>query len=240
MAPFDGGASKTIARYERALVEYPVWAPDSRQLGFFLTDSGHSRLMITDVDGKNPTPIATVAKGMGPNWAWGQGFVVVWSTVDSGFAVVDLVSHAQRIVRAPDSSWGMYGPVVSQDGKELIAAAWRPMGEWNKLHIIRLAGGAWTRVKYDISGDPTPIRWDAGGLFVDVQSALGFATPLARVWRAESAGDPFKPFLKPLQQCTDGWYAAISLSRDHRRAVCTELRGLPDVWLATDFDPDAR
>jgi hypothetical protein len=240
VAPFDGGTAKPVARYERGVVEYPVWAPDSRNLGFVLTDSGHSRVMITDVEGKPPTPVATVIKGLGPSWAWGPGFVVVWSTADSGFAVVDLVSHARRILRAPDSSLGMYGPVVSQDGKELIAAEWRAMGEWNRLHVIPIAGGTWTRVKYDVAGDPTPMLWDADGIFVDVSSSLALGTLPARVWRAKRSGEPFRQFLKRVQHCTSGFYAVISLSRDHRRAVCTEIRGLPDVWLVTDFDPDVR
>jgi serine/threonine-protein kinase len=240
VAPFEGGAGKVIARYEAGGVEYPVWAPDSRNLGFFLTDSGGSRVMITDVDGKRPTPVATVAKGLGPSWTWGPGFVVVWSEADGGFAVVDLATHARRLLHAPDSALGMYGPALSPDGKTLIAAEWRAFGQWNRLHTIALDGGNWTRVPYDVPGDPAPIRWDAGGIFVDVTSSFGPRALPARVWRSPKPGAPFTPFLKPVRPCTPSYDAAMSLSSDHRRATCTESRGIPDVWLVTDFDPDVR
>ncbi len=56
VAPFEGGSTRLLARYDRERVEYPVWAPDSRNLGFVVTDSGRSRIMMTDVEGKQPTP----------------------------------------------------------------------------------------------------------------------------------------------------------------------------------------
>ena len=239
VAPFEGGSTRLLARYDRERVEYPVWAPDSRNLGFVVTDSGRSRIMMTDVEGKQPTPLVTVARGWGPCWAWGPGVIVAWSGADSDFVVVDLKSGARRTLRMPDLGFGMYGPAISADGKEMIATEWRAFGEWNRLYTISLAGGSWTRVKYDIPGDPTPIRWDASGIYLDVTTTLTAQSRPARVFRAERPGQTFKPFLKPLQQCSSSSEAALSLSNDHRRAACTESRDLPDVWLVTDFDPDA-
>jgi serine/threonine-protein kinase len=240
VAPFEGGPGKVLARYQNAAVEYPVWAPDSRVLGFFLTDSGGSRVMLTDVEGKPPVAVASVAKGLGPCWTWGPGVIVVWSEKEKGFAVVDLASGARRLLHAPASALGMYGPAVSPDGKTLLAAEWRAFGQWNRLHTIPLAGGEWTRIPYEIAGDPAPIRWDAEGVFVDVTSSLGPRSLPARIWRSAKPGEPFKPFLAPPQPCTASYDAALSLSTDHRRGACTEFRGLPDVWLVTDFDPDRR
>jgi len=241
VARFEGGVPKVVARYEHGTVEYPVWAPDSRSLGFFLSDSGSSQVMVTDADGKPPAAVLSVSKGLGPCWAWGPGVVVAWSQAENGFAIVDLASHARRVLPAPDSAMGMYGPAISPDGKMLIAAEWRAFGEWNRLHVIPLAGGTWTRVPYDVQGDPGPTRWDAAGIFVDVTSSLGPRALQARIWRSVKPGEPFTPFLQPVQPCTPSYdAAALSLSGDHRRAVCTALRGLPDVWLVMDFDPDVR
>jgi hypothetical protein len=37
-----------------------------------------------------------------------------------------------------------------------------------------------------------------------------------------------------------GAVAAVSMARDARRLVCTVTESRPDIWIATDFDPDVR
>ena len=238
LAPFEGGATKVIARYSGIPVDYPGWSPDSRSLGFVVSDSGRLRLIVTDTEGRQPTTVAEVTAGLGPPWAWGPGSIVVWSQAESGFAVVDPKTGDRRILHAPDSTLGMYAPVVSHDGTKLIAAHWRPVGSWNDLYTIRLDGGAWTRLNYNLQGDPGPTLWDASGIYLDVTEALGPRRLPARIWRAAQPGDPFAPFLRRLEHCTASYDAPLSLSRDHTRAACAESRATPDLWLVTDFDPE--
>jgi hypothetical protein len=240
LVAFEGGTTKLVGRYTGSTVEYPVWSPDSRRLGFMVTDSSRARVIITDMEGRQPATVAEVVPGVGPPWAWGPGSIVVWSGADSGFAVVDLQTRKRRVIRAPVATLGMYAPILSQDGTTLLAARWQPAGSWNDLHTIRLDGGSWTRVTYEVPGDPGPTLWDATGIYVDVTEALGPRRLPARIWRAAQPGRPFVPFLRPLEHCTASNDAPLSLSRDHARGACTESRATPDLWLVTDFDPEAR
>jgi hypothetical protein len=161
----------------------------------------------------------------------------VWSDADTGFTVVDLKTHERRKTNAPDSTIGMYGPVLSPDGSELLAARWQPPGFYNDLWRIRLDGGAWTAVRYDMPGDPSPIQWDPSGVYAQIEQLLGTERLSQRVWRANRPGDAFIPFLTGAGLCANSVDLAISLSRDRTRGACTESRATPDIWLVTDFDP---
>ena len=46
VAPFSGEAPKVIKRYRGPRPRSPLWAPDSRRLGYVLSDSTSSRLLL--------------------------------------------------------------------------------------------------------------------------------------------------------------------------------------------------
>jgi hypothetical protein len=133
----------------------------------------------------------------------------------------------------------MFNPVVSPDGKTLLAARARPYGSWNDLWSVPIAGGEWVPVPYNVNGDPGPLRWDSTGIYVDVIQAIRARTLPARVYRASRPGEAFTPFLAGLDRCNTAVLGgSVTLSRDHTSGACSESKWTPDLWLVTDFDPD--
>ncbi len=190
--------------------------------------------MITKLDGNRPTP---VIGGDSVNWkafAWGTHEIVAWSDSRHAFIVVDLTSHQVRqLPPHPDASQGMYQPVLSPDGTQLIATRSRPAGIPDDLWQIQLDGGEWRPVVFpkharDIFG----MQWDRSGLYI---GSYVSDSPGVILWRAPGPSGPFKPYSIPApSDCNRG----LSLSEDHRRMACLGGEVTYDAWMVTGFDPD--
>ena len=234
VAPFSGD-SESDQDVSRSVPRRPLWSPDSRRLGFVLSDSTSSRLLLTDRDGASPVDIAPVGPsifGSERQWAWAGNRVLTWPGPDKAFLLTDPVTHKVDRISIPDSLAQLYGPVVSPDGSKLIATRMQPWGAYNDLWRVRLSEGKWTPVRFELPANADGQLWDESGLYI-------FATDVSGgvMYHQVRPGGTSAPFISEARRCH---YVGVSFSRDRTRMVCVERTSRQDVWIANDFDPEAR
>jgi hypothetical protein len=241
LAPFGGGTPRVVARYEGPQVSALRWAPDSRRFGYFVGDSSPYILYTATSDGVAPVRVTALPASFPPTAAgvtftWAAPGLVVPDSGLRGYQLIDPSSGSASALAPFDSLTRLYSPVISPDGRALIAGRWRPFGFVNDLWQLRIGAGPWTPVPYTVDGDPTPLRWDKSGIYVSIQFYNRLLTPY-EIWRATSPGAPFAPVLTGLRWCTG---SEPSLSDDGRHLACTETTTTSDVWLGTGFDGGGR
>ncbi|MEP6574611.1 MAG: protein kinase, partial [Gemmatimonadota bacterium] len=234
VAPFEG-SPRIVASYQGQWPSAVGWSLDSRELGYVLTDSVR-HIVITKLDGNRPTAVTGADSVNWKAFAWGTHEIVAWSDSRHAFIVVDLASHQVRqLPPNPDAPQGMYQPVLSPDGRQLIATRSRPAGIPDDLWQIQLNGGEWRPVLFPKApNDLFVLQWDRSGLYVGsyLRNAQGLL-----MWRTAAPSGPFKPYSMPEpSDCNRG----LSLSEDHRRMACLGGTITYDVWMVTGFDPDGQ
>jgi hypothetical protein len=104
-------------------------------------------------------------------------------------------------------------------GANFLSSLWR----------VTLADGRWTRLGDAEPGLKRPLLWaDDGWIYYAGRGGIRRMRP--------SAGET-QPYAALPIACDQ---TQLSMDRDARRLVCTVIETKPDIWLATDFDPEAR
>jgi hypothetical protein len=218
----------------------PTWSPDSRRLAYFVRDSLWRRadLHIATPGGAPPRLVRTILapRYLAYQMSWGNQGLVVPDSGGRGWLLVEPSSgHAQPLA-SNDSLVALYSPLLSPDGRILVAALHHPSGVWNEVfqRDVGARAGAWAKVPYAAPWDPALLRWDDGGVYAAMRRFTGEGRASWELWRARSLGTPFTPLLTGLRSCTGDH--TPSLSADNRHLVCVQRTSAKDIWLVTGFD----
>jgi hypothetical protein len=240
LAPLTSGTPRVIVRYDGLTTSDLRWAPDSRRFAYFVGDSSPYDLYTATTDGAVPNRVTTSAgiPSYG-DWAWAKEGLILPDSGERGFLLVD-PSSGHALPLASNDSLDLYSPLLSPDGRTLIAARGRPFGFWNEVwqHRVGAGAGVWAQVPSTTPGDPVLLRWDESGIYAAIRRVTGRNTAKHEIWRARSPGAPFTPLLTGLRWCTS--FSAPSLSDDNRHLACRQTSIASDVWLVTGFDAGAR
>ena len=89
--------------------------------------------------------------------------------------------------------------------------------------------GSWTRLGDPEPGGKRPLLWaDDGWIYYTGRGGI------RRVRANTGQTEPYAVLPIACDQFQ------LSMSRDARRLVCTVIESKPDIWIATDFDPEVR
>lgn len=228
--PFSGGTSRLLGA-TRSDYFSARWSPDGRRLAFAAADSSAPGVTIADLSGDRPRQIGRtpIRLWLGTT-AWSpDGKTLLYPSENARqYVVLDVEQNHESVLAAPDSVGWLYAPVFSPDGRYVVILGTRA-NFLSSLWRVTLADGRWTRLDDAEAGLKTPLLWaDDGWIYYTGRGGVRRMRP--------SAGDT-EPYAALPIACDK---TQLSMARDARRLVCTVVETKPDIWLATDFDPEVR
>jgi Tol biopolymer transport system component len=229
VSPFAGGAPRLLAS-TRSDFFSPRWSPDGKRVAFAAADSSAPGVMIADLSNQRPrqfgsTPIRLFLGTA--SWSPDGGTLLYPSEDARHYMVLDIARSHESVLTAPDSLRWLYAPLFSPDGRSLVVMA-AQQGFSTSLWRVTLSDGRWARLNGPEEGLKTPLLWaDDGWIYYAAHGAI-------RRLREAGRTEPYVALPLPCDQ------TQLSMSRNARRLVCTVTESRPDIWIATDFDPEVR
>ncbi|MGZ5384243.1 MAG: protein kinase domain-containing protein [Acidimicrobiia bacterium] len=209
----------------------PAWSSDGRRLAFASADSATPGIMIADLSGDRPVRVgASPIRSILGTIAWSpDGKMLLYAPENPRrYLLVDLASNRETVLVPPDSAGWLYAPLFSPNGAELVVV--RSDGKVRgTLWRVELAKGQWTQFK-GMAGFVRPVLWSEDG-WIYVLSGRD-------IRRLRPDGGAAEYYATLPIEC--GFSDLPSMSRDARRLVCTVVQTNPDIWMATNFDPEVR
>jgi eukaryotic-like serine/threonine-protein kinase len=230
VTPFAGGPPRLLAA-TRSDYFSPRWSPDSKRLAFAAADSSTPGLMIADLSGSRPRQFgeSPIRMWLGTT-AWSpDGKTLLYPPENARqYVVLDVEHNRESILSAPDSIGWLHAPVFSPDGRELVVMG---AGDnfWSSLWRVALPERRWSRLGNSEPGIKRPLLWADDG-WVYYASSRG----IRRVRPDSGQTEAYATLPIACDQ------TQLSMARDARRLVCTVIESRPDIWIATDFDPEVR
>lgn len=230
VTPFSGGPPRLLAA-TRSDYFSARWSPDGKRLAFAAADSSAPGVMIADLSGDRPQQLGqtSIRLWLGTT-AWSpDGKTLLYPSEDARqFIVLDVEHNHEEVLTAPDSVGWLYSPVFSPDGRELVIMGTRA-NFLSRLWRLALPDSSWTRLGDPEPGIKRPLLWsDDGWIYYTGRGGI------RRVRPNTGQSEPYAALPIACDQ------TQLSIARDARRLVCTVVEFKPDIWLATDFDPEVR
>jgi eukaryotic-like serine/threonine-protein kinase len=228
LRPLDAAQAYALDGTEKA--QYPFWSPDSRSIGFFVTDQGLKKIA---VGGGPAQTICAASNGKGGSWNQ-DGTIIFAPTHNAPLHRVAAAGGESVALTnlAADSSFNSHRhPQFLPDGKHfLYLARSGQSGPSGELRVGSLDGG-----KEKVLTHVSEAGFYASGYLLFVNQQTLFAQPLD-LGALELRGEP-KPLVEDVLTLTSG--AATSTFSVSRNGVLTYLRGKEGsicklVWLDRD------
>ncbi|HEY7472786.1 MAG TPA: hypothetical protein VIE68_10620 [Gemmatimonadota bacterium] len=157
----DGNDERRILGAEDADFRDPAVAPDDRQLAYTVVRDGRSQVMIADVDGASPRPLAVDEESSQPAWSPDSRTLAVVGD-EGGRERIFLVAVAGGTPRplSPADAESQTEPDWSPDGASI--AFTRGSGAGAEIAVAAVAGGAVTELTDNDVEDRAP-AWSTTG-----------------------------------------------------------------------------
>jgi Tol biopolymer transport system component len=230
VSPFVGSGARLVGP-TRSDQFSPSWSWDGQRLAYAAADSSAPGVMIADRSGNGARQIggSPIRLFLGTA-AWSpDGKTLLYPSESARqYMVLDVEHNRETVFTPPDSIGWLYSPLFSPAGRDLVI-----MGVRNNLQAslwrVALPEGKWTRLGNPETGFKRPLLWaDDGWIYYAVRGEIR---------RLRADGGPNQPYARLPVPCNQ---FQLSLARDARRLVCTVTESRPDIWVATDFDPEVR
>ncbi|MFL5494439.1 MAG: TolB family protein, partial [Gemmatimonadales bacterium] len=230
VTPFAGGAPRLIGATRSDQLS-PCWSSDGRRLAFAAADSSAPGVLIADLSGQRPRQFGgrPIRLFLGTT-AWSpDGKTLLYPSENARrYIVLNFEQNHESVLTPPDSVGWLYAPLFSPDGHDLVITGVRDNLS-ARLWQVALADGRWTPLGGSEAGFARPLVWaDDGWIYYVVEREI-------RRMRA-NGGQAVSYATLPIA-CD---WTQLSMARDARHLVCTVTESRPDIWIATDFDPDVR
>ena len=230
VTPFTGGPPRLLAA-TRSDYFSPRWSPDGKRLAFAAADSSAPGVMIANLSGDRPRQLGgTPIRLFLGTTAWSpDGKTLLYPSEDARqYIVLDVEQNHESVLFAPDSVGWLYSPLFSPNGRDLVIMGTRA-NFLSSLWRVALPNGSWTRLGDPEPGLKRPLLWaDDGWIYYAGRGGI------RRVRPNTGQSEPYATLPIACDQFQ------LSISRDARRLVCTVTESKPDIWIATDFDPEVR
>jgi eukaryotic-like serine/threonine-protein kinase len=231
ITPFENYAPQVIA--SSGGDEWsPRWSPDRGRIAFTRRDPESPGVLVFDLATSQARRISGNAVAPLGAITWRPDGKSILFPLDLGrhYALVDVATGQVDTLTSPDSIAGFRQTAFSPDGGTLLVNAFRlnPLGL--ELWEGKVSGRRWLKLDTGPVKGAFPLLWSKDGwiYFLAGDNAL---------WRTTQGGGSAVRLAVLPQSCSD-W--EIALSVDARRLVCTVSKAEPDIWIAENFDPEAK
>jgi hypothetical protein len=143
--------------------------------------------------------------------------------------MLDVETDRETILGPPTPGGWLRGPVFSPDGRALVISS----GDHDirlTLWHVELQTGVWRRVQ-GAEGAGFPILWSQDGWI--------YSAGDQEIRRLRPQRGKWSVYATLPKACSLGT-SLPSMDDSARRLVCTVVESKPDIWVATDFDPEVR
>jgi hypothetical protein len=141
------------------------------------------------------------------------------------------VEHDREGVFSPPRPIGwLHSPAFSPDGREVVVQVFDGLFR-ESLWRVSVATGEWSAL--------TGVGWRGAPLLWSRQGWVYLLRGLNEIWRARLDNQHAELYARLPKGCVAG-PEQTSLDESATRVVCTVRESKPDIWVATDFDPEVR
>jgi Tol biopolymer transport system component len=223
----DGGQPMQLTFFDDA--SSPAWSPDGQRIAFICDRGGTPKVWVVNANGGTARPLdKTDAANTNEILAWFPSSEILYQQTGlHNLHRVNVETQKQEPVLPADvEGWLPFRPSPSPDGKK-IAIYWNRRDQPG-LFVITLDKGS-KRLVYP--GDYLPIGWSPSGDFIySIKGVFGKEIVAVAL---EDSKQPRSIITMP------GFSQEGTVSPDGRKIIANVREIKSDVWLMTNFDPQA-